>query len=216
MDQVITIFPGISKERFQNCPYTDLYCNFLRQKRKWKMGLEEFGLRRRVHSSTPSMNELYTPWPKCVSRYESKEISQRWEYEYSKIRAIHTLYESIKLRPQEEQNAPLLRALLTDRGLLFPQTRERGCDTFHSMQLSAFAVPRYHAEAAQAKYPTYAECRDRFYKTHSKDIPFISEDKVTSRLELLQAEFDPPWDPYGSRILDERLDGSCPIHLGLG
>lgn len=159
------------------------------------MSFEEFGLERKVYTSATDLQEIYTPWSDCVSKYKSDIISRRWKYEYSKIRAVHKLYESIKSRPHAPalEDGPLLKALLTDQSLLFPQTRERGYDTFHSMRASLRAIPRYRAEASRLGRLTYDECLYEFYEIHSRDVPFISAERIKACIECLEAKFSRPW-----------------------
>lgn len=118
--------------------------------------------------------------------------------EFAKTHAIHTFYCNMQHGTPTAEQGDLLKALLTDRGLLFPQTRERYYDLDHSMRLSTAAFPRYHEAAdriSSSESPSdrllalgkecYVKGRDRFYERHGKLIPFITLEEALTGIKAL-------------------------------
>ena len=79
----------------------------------------------------------YLPWADCVTRYGNAVPEDTWSGVYSKTAAIRALHEKVKsgALAKDEALTTQVRMLLTDCGLLFPQTRERSyLSVKHSMK----------------------------------------------------------------------------------
>lgn len=70
----------------------------------------------------PQKSEPFTPFHSCLRDYHSQAISRLCTHTYSKLEAVRQL---TMQAPDCCETKDIVRALLTDRGLLFPQTRER-------------------------------------------------------------------------------------------
>ena len=78
--------------------------------------------RRFSNGDYPQDSTPFQPLSSCLSDYHSPALSHLCTHTYSKPEAIRQLAGHM---PSRDDAAELVRALLTDRGLLFPQTRER-------------------------------------------------------------------------------------------
>lgn len=162
------------------------------------MSLEDFGISRKVCIESANLSGIYVAWAQYLQRYECDAIISAWKDEFAKTHTIHTLYCSMQHGTPTAEQGDLLKALLTDRGLLFPQTRERYYDLDHSMRLSTAAFPRYHEAAdriSSSESPLdrllalgkecYVKGRDRFYERHGKLIPFITLEEALTGIKTL-------------------------------
>lgn len=106
------------------------------------------GLIRKSYSS-PALSDIYRPWIDFIQGYESDAIVHTWKDFFSKTEAIHSLHADLDGHQKVPEAENLLRALLTDRGLLFPQTRERGYHIEYSMKRSSTGSPWRSRELAK-------------------------------------------------------------------
>lgn len=156
-------------------------------------------MRRTVHVNASDLSEIYQSWPDCLRSYGCDVIASVWKDEFAKTHAIHVLSQGLQDHPPTAEQGDLLRALLTDRGLLFPQTRERHYDREYSMQLSLAVTPMLQESAYKISSPDessldrllrlgkelYANARDSFYDVHDKSIPFISLENTLTGIKTL-------------------------------
>lgn len=83
---------------------------------------EFYDLKRKVYSSQVCQDTGSFPWTECLAEYNCAPVNDLAGDCYSKLEAIGNLR---KFHHDTGRIQLMLRALLTDRGLLFPQTRER-------------------------------------------------------------------------------------------
>ena len=154
-------------------------------------------MRRKIYAANRSSVLYYLPWSDYIQQYESKAVSHAWETTYSKTKAIHDLQ---TCQSPDSQFADLLRALLTDDGLLFPRTRERlYTESNHSMRMFATGPFNYYYRAygiessemsAVKRFLVFGKyeynCRKAAF---GETYPLISYEKVQQGIQTLLKEF---------------------------
>lgn len=85
-----------------------------------------YKLERRIHTEDSFQPTGYIPWAECLSEYHVPIDKEN--FIYSKTEGIHTLLCAVKENRQDTRLLDWAKMFLTDRGLLFPQTRERFYD----------------------------------------------------------------------------------------
>lgn len=159
------------------------------------------GMRRKIYAANRSSVLYYLPWSDYIQQYESKAVSHAWETTYSKTKAIHDLQ---TCQSPDSQFADLLRALLTDDGLLFPRTRERlYTESNHSMRMFATGPFNYYYRAygiessemsAVKRFLVFGKyeynCRKAAF---GETYPLISYEKVQQGIQTLLKGRDGPF-----------------------
>ena len=159
---------------------------------------EPFHLERRTQAQIVSKTStIFLSWSDVLAAYGSKSISAAWPHMYSKSEAIQDLLLALRNAAPNSGQEDLLRALLTDRGLLFPQTRERwyGDHVERSMRLSLSrgttsrynaSLQSYEAEPILNRLLRFgAETYDARQFNFEGDYPFISREKTLDGIRTL-------------------------------
>lgn len=176
-----------------------------------------YKLDRVVYSTdVPPPTEFYQ-WSSCIRHY-GKDVADEIRT-YSKTEAVGKLYHMIRSGNYSPQGmTQSLLAILTDRGLLFPQSRERFYTSpKRSMRRSASRCSLVHRQFDSRKSQTnrilaYSE---RVH-SHRKEIfdeeyPFISLEHVQKAIRLLFADWE---GPFSSLHLISDDVGYCKGDLG--
>lgn len=166
------------------------------------------GIHRKIQTSMSNLADGYRKWPDCIQEYKCPTLTDAWEYEYSKTKAIHDLCQAIRDGIYNHEQADLLKALLTDHGLLFPQTRERWYEpSDRSMRQAIPAAHQQHLAAAkmfcsdtpladpfwEISKNCYDDGLSRFYEQHDVCIPFITWEEAQRGLKTLMEGREGPF-----------------------
>lgn len=129
-----------------------------------------YKLIRRIHSKDSIQPTGYLPWTECLSKY-NVSINKK-NYVYSKTEGIHSLLCAVKENRQDTGFLDQANIFLTDRGLLFPQTRERFYDSpDRSMKRHILACSAghtgadYHPALANEQESAFLEQVEAFHQS---------------------------------------------------
>lgn len=145
-----------------------------------------------------TQDDTFRSFAELLHEYQSQAIAELCASAYSKLEAIKKLYGEDPAK--SEQSSEMVRALVTDHGLLFPQTRERFYfDENHSMRDKKVRDEFYDDAARRmadgrlgllARILTFAEEAYKKWKPWFES--FISLERTYQGIQTLLDSWDEP------------------------
>ena len=171
-------------------------------------------LNRKLQTSIDFRNaKPFVPFDVCMRDYHSQAVCDFCADTYSKLEAIRKLQEN---PPERGAALDIVRALLTDHELLFPQTRERFyVEPYHSLYRHKQSLELYHCDPQNMgvhENTGYTERMRQFAQQAWEDLHLsITLDRIFQALEMMLEE--DPEDQLPEITTGEDV-GYCNSELG--
>lgn len=170
-----------------------------------------------IHSSEDAPSAGFYTWSSCMQQYGDRVA--KYIHTYSKTEAITKLYCTVQRKSYDPLSIEAsLLALLTDRELLFPQTRERYYTSpKRSMKRAAARcdLVKLQADPRKSELNRILTYSKKAYKKReerfNEEYPLISLEKVQSAIRFLFADWD---NPFSSFQVNSDDIGYCKSDLG--
>lgn len=140
---------------------------------------------RRIDSKSSVLSGTYCSWADHACQYESTAILDASTRQFSKTAAIHNLYQALRKNAAAPEAKDMLKAFLTDQGLIFPQTRERGYPTGRSMRLHKNAEKEDDANEVDSILSFAKSAYDKRQASFEEEYPFITFERVQQGVHAL-------------------------------
>lgn len=153
-------------------------------------------LKRKMGTTEPE--PAFLPLDPLLRTYQSPAITELSLSEYSKLKVIERLYREAPVKA--ESSSEIIRALVTDRGLLFPQTRERSHYPMNHSMRAHKAWQKLYGDAARrmadARQSTLTRmlhfAKQAYNKWAPELAPFLSLEHVQQGIRVLLDGLDGP------------------------